>query len=107
MRAFSLEPEEFRAMVNAVRDAEKSLGSVTYDLSDKMRKSREFSRSLFVVKDIEEGEIDQGKYTVYKAAVTGFIPGCLKDVIGKKACRFLKSGTPLRWYDRIVRIFMM
>lgn len=95
--AFSLQPGEFGAMVNAVRDAEKSVGSVTYDLSERTRKSREFSRSLFVVRDIEEGEMLTKENIRSIRPGYGIHPGCLKDVIGKKACTFLKSGTPLRW----------
>ncbi len=53
---FWLEPEEFKAMVKSVKEAEKALGEVSYDLTEKMKKSREFSRSLFVVKDIKAGE---------------------------------------------------
>jgi len=50
--AFSMEPDEFKAMVKSVRELEKALGEVSYDLTEKMKKSREFSRSLFVVKDM-------------------------------------------------------
>ena len=49
--AFSMEPEEFRRMVDDVRIVEKALGEVTYKLTDKQEKSREEGRSLFVVKD--------------------------------------------------------
>ena len=44
---FSLEPEEFKAMVKSIREVEKALGQVSYDLTEKMKRSREFSRSLF------------------------------------------------------------
>ena len=43
-------------MVKSVREVEKTLGEVFYDLTEKMKKSREFSRSLFVAKDIKAGE---------------------------------------------------
>src|SRR5271166_3442041 len=54
--AFSLEPQEFRAMVDAVRTAEKALGEVRFGLSEKEEASRVFRRSLFVVKDVKQGE---------------------------------------------------
>ncbi|MDW7733454.1 MAG: pseudaminic acid synthase, partial [Methanolobus sp.] len=55
--AFSMEPDEFRSMVDAVRDVEKALGTVNYDLTEKTKKSREFSRSLFIVNDIKAGDL--------------------------------------------------
>jgi len=54
--AFSIEPDEFRSMVEAVREVEKALGTVNYDLTEKTKKSREFSRSLFIVKDTKAGD---------------------------------------------------
>jgi len=54
--AFSLEPEEFKAMVKAIREVETALGEVRYELSEKTKKSKEFSRSFFVVRDIKAGE---------------------------------------------------
>ena len=54
--AFSMEPAEFKRMVDEIRIVEKALGRVTYELTEKQKKSREDGRSLFVVKDIKEGE---------------------------------------------------
>lgn len=54
--AFSLEPQEFKAMVEAIRVAEKALGEVSYEVTEKQQESRVFRRSLFVVKDMEAGE---------------------------------------------------
>lgn len=42
-------------MVKSIRNVEKSLGKVSYELSSKLKKSREFSRSLFIVEDIRKG----------------------------------------------------
>ena len=55
-RAFSLEPDEFRRMVDAVRVAEQALGQVHYGLNAKEEGSRVFRRSLFVVQDMTAGE---------------------------------------------------
>ncbi|MBA7590440.1 hypothetical protein ES708_32560 [subsurface metagenome] len=49
LAAFSLEPEEFKAMVKSIKEVKKALGEVSYDLTEKMKKSRELSRSLFYV----------------------------------------------------------
>ena len=55
--AFSLEPHEFKAMVNAVRTVEKAVGTVHYGVSEREAASRAFRRSLFVVQDMRAGEI--------------------------------------------------
>lgn len=54
--SFSMDEEEFTVMVSAVRETEKAVGQVSYELTDKQKKGRDFSRSLYVVKDIEKGE---------------------------------------------------
>ncbi len=54
---FSLDKEEFAQMIKAVRDAEKLLGKVDYSITEKKKKSRVFSRSLYVAKDIKKGEV--------------------------------------------------
>ena len=54
---FSMEPHEFKQMVDSIRNVEKALGKVNYELSDKMKANREFSRSLFVVEDMKKGEL--------------------------------------------------
>jgi len=95
--AFSLEPKEFRAMVNAVREAEKALGEVSYRLTEKLKKSRKFSRSLFVVENVKKGE----KFTENNVRSIrpgfGLHPKHLKKVVGKRAGKNIKKGTPLSW----------
>lgn len=95
--AFSLEPNEFKEMVKSIREVEKAIGDVTYDLSDNVKKNRIFSRSLFVVNDIKEGEVftDQNIKSIRPGF--GLHPKYLKDVLGKRASKDLKKGTPLRW----------
>jgi len=95
--AFSLEPDEFKAMVKSVRETEKSLGEVSYDLTDKMKKSREFSRSLFVVKDIKAGEIFTEENIRSIRPGYGLSPKYLKDILGKRAIQDIKKGTPSKW----------
>ncbi|HEY8889398.1 MAG TPA: pseudaminic acid synthase [Clostridium sp.] len=95
--AFSLEPDELKAMVKSIRETEKALGSVTYDLTDKMKNSRSFSRSLFVVKDIKKDEV----FTVEN--VRSIRPGYgmhtryYNDIIGKRAKEDINKGTPMEW----------
>lgn len=95
--AFSMEPAEFKAMVDGVRHVEAALGGVTYELTPKRRKNREFSRSLFVVEDVAAGE----KFT--EKNVRSIRPGYgmhtkhLGEVLGRSARVGLKKGTPLSW----------
>lgn len=95
--AFSLEPEEFRAMVNAVREVEKALGGVTYELSEITRKSRKFSRSLFIVRDIHRGDTLTEESVRSIRPGNGLHPKYLKNVLGKRAKKNIKKGTPLSW----------
>jgi pseudaminic acid synthase len=93
--SFSLEPKEFKAMVDAVRNTEKALGKVIYELSEKSKKSREFSRSLFVVKDMKKGEVFTDENVRSVRPGFGLAPKYLKDIIGKKAAIDIRKGMPL------------
>lgn len=95
--AFSIEPKDFELIVNAIRDVELSFGKVNYELSYKMKKSREFSRSLFVVKDIKKGEMLTEENIRSIRPGYGLHPKFLYDVIGKKANTDISFGTPLSW----------
>ena len=94
---FSMEPEEFKEMVDNIRIVEKAIGEVTYELSNKQINSREHSRSLFVVKNIKKGE----KFT--EINIKSIRPGFgietkyMKNIIGKKAKFDIGKGTPMNW----------
>ncbi len=94
--AFSLEPAEFKALADGIRAAEKAVGLVTYSLSPKARKNRKFSRSLFVVQDIRKGEALTGKNIRSIRPGDGLPPKYFYRVLGKKAAKDLKRGTPLK-----------
>ena len=95
--AFSQEPDEFAAMVQAVRAVEQALGKVSYDLTKKEETSKVFRRSLFVVQDMEPGE----QFT--SANVRSIRPGhglhtrFLGQVLGRRAAVNIARGTPLSW----------
>jgi len=95
--AFSLEPAEFKTMVKSVREVEKALGKVSYDLTEKMKKSRELSRSLFVVKNIKAGEVFTAENIRSIRPSYGLYPKYLKEILGKQAACDIKKGTPLKW----------
>jgi len=95
--AFSLEPYEFKKMVDAVRITEKALGKVNYDQRGQEVEIREFRRSLFLVQDMKAGQ----KFTFEN--VRSIRPGhglhtrYFEEVIGRHATRDIRRGTPLSW----------
>jgi len=96
-KEFSLTPDEFKEMVKAIREVEKALGKVSYELTEKMKKSREFARSLFVIKDIKAGEIFTEENVRSIRPGYGLHPKFLKEVMGRKAKKDINKGTPLTW----------
>lgn len=95
--AFSLEPTEFEEMVKSIREVEKSLGKEEYTVTTKMEKNKELSRSLFISKDIEKGEILSEENVRSVRPGYGLHPKELKNVLGKKTKDNIKKGTPLSW----------
>jgi pseudaminic acid synthase len=93
--SFSMVPEEFKLMVDGVRIAEKALGKVSYELTPEVKKSREFSRSLFVAEDMKAGDVFTGKN------LRSIRPGCglhtryWREILGEKASCDIKKGTPM------------
>ncbi len=96
-KEFSLTPEEFKQMVKAIREAEKALGKVSYELTEKTRKGRKFARSLFIVKDVKKGEIFTEENVRSIRPGYGLHPKYLNQILGKKAREDIKRGTPLKW----------
>ncbi|MEX0313267.1 MAG: pseudaminic acid synthase, partial [Allomuricauda sp.] len=80
---FSLDEKEFTEMVKAVRLAEKMIGKVDYELTPKKKKSREFSRSLFVVKDVKKGEILSKDNIRSIRPGYGMHPKYYEEIVGK------------------------
>jgi N-acetylneuraminate synthase len=95
--AFSLEPDEFKTMVEAVRTAEKALGKVCYGATQNEKKSRIFRRSLFVVQDMKAGEMFTAKNVRSIRPGNGLHPRYLDVILGKKAGINIDRGTPLNW----------
>lgn len=95
--AFSMEPEEFAQMVQEIRILEKALGSPEYHLTDKQIEQRQGSRSLFVVKDIAEGEVLTSENIRSIRPGIGLHTMYYEEVLGKHAKHYLKKGTPLAW----------
>jgi N-acetylneuraminate synthase len=95
--AFSLEPQEFKTMVEAIRTVEKALGKAQYGVSEHELKSHVFRRSLFVVKDIRAGEVFTEENVRSIRPGHGLPPKYLKDVLGRRAASDIERSTPLNW----------
>ncbi len=93
---FSLDKKEFEEMIKAVRDSEKLLGKVDYSMTEKKKKSRQFSRSLYVSKDIKKGEILTEENVKSVRPGYGLHPKYLKDVLGKSINQDLLKGTAFK-----------
>ena len=94
---FSMEPDEFKEMVERIRYLEKALGQVTYELTEKQKKSREHSRSLFVVKDVKQGEVFTSENVKSIRPGFGLATKYIGEIVGKRARCDIKKGTPMRW----------
>jgi N-acetylneuraminate synthase len=95
--AFSLEPDEFKAMVDAIRFAQKALGDVQFGPSAQEQASLAFRRSLFVVEDVKSGEMFTSKNVRSIRPAHGLHARHLPAVLGRRAACDIERGTPLSW----------
>ncbi len=91
--AFSMNREEFAAMVKSVRNVEKALGKVHYPTDPKQIKGRQFSRSLYVAEDMKAGDVITEKNVRSVRPGYGLHPKYLPEILGKKVNRDLTKGT--------------
>ena len=94
---FSLEPDEFRALVEDCKRAWRALGKPTYDLQGCERGSLVFRRSIYVVRDVAAGEELTSENVRSIRPGHGLPPKHLPEVLGRRAARDLKRGEPLDW----------
>lgn len=95
--AFSLEAQEFREMVDAVRTAQKALGNIHFGVSAREASSRVFRRSLYVVEDIKCGELFTTANIRSIRPARGLHTRHLPEVLGQRAACDIARGTPLSW----------
>jgi sialic acid synthase SpsE len=93
---FSLEPAEFKAMAQNIREAENAFGRVHYGMTKDEKKSRRYRKSLFAVADIREEECFTEENVRSIRPGYGLPPKYYKRILGKKAGMHIKRGTPLR-----------
>jgi len=89
---FSLDENEFSEMVKAVRKAEQMMGVVDYKMTGKKKKSREFSRSLYVAEDVKKGDIITIENVRSVRPGYGMHPKYLQDILGKTFSESLLKG---------------
>ncbi len=93
--AFSLEPEEFRQMVTAVRTASSAIGKVTYEPTANEIKSLAFRRSIFITQDLRAGStLTTGNIKIIRPG-QGLHPRYFHEVIGRTVAMDIDAGTPL------------
>ena len=94
---FSLDEKEFKEMVDAVRLTEKMMGKVDYEMTEKKAKSRQFSRSLFIVENVKEGDFLTVENVRSVRPSFGLHPKHFHEVIGKQFKKDYSKGTPLKF----------
>lgn len=94
---FSMEPHEFKKMVEDIRSAERAIGKVSFDVSEREATNRVFRRSIFVVRDIKKGQVFTEENIRVIRPGFGLAPKHYEDILGKVASRDIERGTPLDW----------
>ena len=94
---FSMEPEEYKKMVENIKNVEKALGKITYELTDKQKNSKGRARSLYVVSDVKKGEIFSKENVKSIRPGYGLHTKYWNDILGKKAKCDLQKGTAMKW----------
>ena len=95
--AFSMQQDEFAAMVQSIRNVEKALGEVVYPADPNQIKGREFSRSLYVAEDMKAGDIITEQNVRSVRPGYGLAPKYLPEFLGKQVNRDLKKGERMSW----------
>lgn len=94
--AFSMQQDEFAAMVKSIRNVEKALGKVAYKTDPSAIKGREFSRSLYVAEDMKAGDVITEQNVRSVRPGYGLAPKYLPEIIGKRVNRDLEKGDRMR-----------
>lgn len=97
--AFSMEPAEMKRLVDECNDAYLALGKISYELSESEKKSLKFRRSLYVAKDIKQGETFTSENIRSVRPGYGLHPRYYEKVMDKIAVKDLKFGSPLTKED--------
>lgn len=94
---FSLEPEEFTALVTECKRAAVALGRITYGGTEKEQASRKFRRSLYIAQDMQPGDIFTPQNLRSIRPGLGLEPKYLPMLLGKPIKQAAKKGTAMSW----------
>ena len=97
--SFSLDENEFSEMVENVRMAEKAIGQKTFQLTDKQIKSKDFSRSIYVINDIKKGECFTSKNIKSIRPSFSLSPKYYKDIIDQTSKKDFEKGDRITLND--------
>lgn len=97
--SFSMNEEEFTAMVKAVREAESAIGVVDYTLTEKQAKGKDFSRSLYIVQDMKAGDVITEKNVRSIRPGFGMHPKYYNEILGKEVAVDVEKGETLKFLD--------
>jgi len=95
--AFSLEPEELKALVVETERASLALGKIKYGPTEAEEKARMRRRSLYVAEDLVPGDVLTRKNLRRIRPGHGLAPKYYELLLGKKVTREIKRGTPMSW----------
>ncbi|NER37084.1 MAG: pseudaminic acid synthase [Oscillatoria sp. SIO1A7] len=95
--AFSMEPEEMRQLAIESERGWQALGEIHYGPTDAEKGSLAFRRSLYVVRDMQAGEIFTEENVRSIRPASGLPPKYLQDILGRRAALYIKKGTPMAW----------
>ena len=99
--SFSMMPNEFKVMVDQIRIAEKAVGIISYNLSEREQINRNFRKSIFVSQTIKKGELFSSENLRIIRPGYGLPPRNWSECIGKMASHDIEAGQPLKWEDII------
>lgn len=94
---FSLEPKEMEMLVKESERAHKALGKVSYDILEAEKNSLQFKRSIYVVKDMKQGEVFTEENLRIIRPGDGLHPRYMAELINRKANTDIEMGTPMNW----------
>ncbi len=95
--SFSLDAQEFKELVEGVRNTEKALGIATLEPNAKMISARRSTRSLFAITEIKAGDTITSENVKSLRPGVGLAPKYYEELLGKKAKVNIAKGTPMDW----------
>jgi sialic acid synthase SpsE len=95
--AFSIEPDELRSLVEETKRAWQALGRVQFGIQKAEENSLRYKRSVYVVEDVQEGELFTKENLRVIRPGDGLAPKYYEKVLGRRASRSIKRATPMSW----------